>query len=394
MQSFPKNIRSILASQDTASSLARISDRFNLSERQRRLQSKILAKLFLKEVAIRDLPRILRINLNLSNDGAENLARTLNQEFLANFKEFFREKKRRASKPPSFSPQEKETKTSPLKLGVGGLREWFDNLVARLGLTLSPLQRSRLESTILTYLREVRDEFETEEALQRSLERGGIGLSRELASRIILNLKEVFPEAERGKYKIEYPLYRPPKVVEKREPRETQEKVEREKREVPPKLDTILGTERRVSPKKRVPEEISLEKKQGPLVSDIVEKPEISPPQTPPREKIAIQNLRTVSELASLAPEDFKGDNPEKLVQTLVEKVKSLVGKNDLEKFKAVEAWRSSSLYKLYIEIGEESIAQGKTITEVAKMRLAQNKPYLKEEEFNALADLSREFQY
>lgn len=375
INALPQNLRSILASSKIASRLAEISDRFSLSERDRRLQSKILAKLFLKEIKLTDLPRLFQLNLNLSRKEAQILSQVIEKEILVNFKE---PKRKQVPRKPTEGRKPPVPQIDPLKLGAAGLRDWLDHLISDLNLSLSTLQRSRLESSILTYLKEVRDEFETEDVLTRGEEKGGVGLGVKEGGEIVYRLKETFPEEKKATFRKYQRNLKPSLISLKPQARELKPHL------LTPPPQLVLKKE-----------EKGEEKRNSHLVADVIK------PPPPPREEkeeipqgIDITAFSNLSELGKIRREDFANRNPNLLVRALIAKVNHLIGKNELKRFKAGEAWRDSPIYKLYIGIGQESITKNQTVNEIAKLRMAQDKPYLTEEEFNAIADISREFQY
>ena len=318
-----------------------------------------------------------------------------------------------------------------LKLGAGAIRDFVDRTLGDLNLKLSPLQKSRLESSVLIYIKDIRDELETEDALIRSEERGGVGISQEKAAQIIQHLKDEFPEdgkvaflnhykkeesSPQGKIYPPIPEEMQPSILEAKKilesipqsslpeqvispaiPHFPENKVF-EEREMPGAKDFMPAPEPSPSPKvieeiKPVPPPLKKEE-QKTLVTDVLQKLESHPVPGKQNAGLAIEMIKNVNDIENLGLENFKIHHPSEAVSRLVTKINNLVGKSELVRFQSIEAWRKSEPYKLYITIGGESIAQGKTIIEIAKRRIMQGEPYLTEEEFNAIADASREFQY
>lgn len=60
----------------------------------------------------------------------------------------------------------------------------------------------------------------------------------------------------------------------------------------------------------------------------------------------------------------------------------------------AVAGWRQSEVYRIYLDMGRESLEQSISIDQVIKHRAASALPYLSEHEFNALADMNRRLQF
>jgi len=378
MNNLPPNTKFLLSSRATATKLAKIADRFGLDEKQKSLQARILAKLLLEEIKNDDLDRVLRINLNLEEKKSSDLAKAILEDFGApENKETVSGK---IAKPASALPKRAEIAPSLLKSSAGALADFIDDAIDALRLDLSDLQKSRLESSVLTYIKDIRDLLETEESLERSCERGGAGLTPEDAKEIGVRLQEGFSEENKteflGKTKNVFDFtaepeadFYPAKFA----------KIQTKKIEAAVPVPAVL-----VAP---------LEEKK--IMNDVLPKEKANPPVSVAKDEgLKIEEINDAAALASLALENFKIKDPGSAVQKIVARVARLVGKNEVARLASIEAWRDSAPYKLYITIGEESIGQGKTITEIASARMLKNLPYLTEEEFNAIADASREFQY
>jgi len=59
----------------------------------------------------------------------------------------------------------------------------------------------------------------------------------------------------------------------------------------------------------------------------------------------------------------------------------------------AVAGWRQSEVYRLYLDMGRQSLDQGLPISEVIKQRAASGLPYVSEHEFATIADFNRQLQ-
>ncbi|MDP2918468.1 MAG: hypothetical protein Q8N68_03135 [bacterium] len=376
-----KDTKSLLSSRETAMKLAKIADRFGLDEKQKSLQARILAKVLLGEIKIAELGRVLRINLNLDEKRSEDLSAAISQDFFAP------EKKEAVSVNIAKSAQAPELKAeiapNLLKQSAGALADFIDGLINDLRLELSDLQKSRLESSVLTYVKDIRDLLETEESLERPAERGGAGLSEELAKRIGEQMQKAFPEENKagflGQTKKSSSIFNFAPELEANFYPAPPAEIKEKNQEAPV---AALKT----------PEPLPAKMK---VMNDVLPQEKVIPPEQITQSKgLKIEEINDAGDLSKLALENFKTSKPDEATRRIVARVASLVGKNEVGRLQSIEAWRDSTPYKLYIAIGEESIAQGKTITEIASARMLQSLPYLTEEEFNAIADASREFQY
>ncbi|MFA4880968.1 MAG: hypothetical protein WC650_05100 [Candidatus Doudnabacteria bacterium] len=483
MANLPQNLNTLLSSRETASRLAKIGDTFRLSEKERRLQARILGKLASGEIKKSDLPRVIRINLNLPLKESVDLSRAIEKVISIPPKQKKQALDREIPASRDGLPESKTIAERPnlLKLGPGAIRDFVDRALSDLNLKLSPLRKSRFEGSILIYIKDIRDALETEDALSRPEERGGVGLGQAEAAQITQLLKEEFPEDGQADFLHKYQNVQKNNLQQDIDFRVRMEEIKPsilEEREAPPpaaknlawgespifpvvhpdapgfprdKIFTPLDSKHLIGSaplqdKKEIPrvegpapifgqssrevsaapatqDELarrcgqaaptpsflpspgrgsatpapisSLPEGKKTVVTDVLRKLEShSTVGEKQNAGLAIEAIKNVTDLKNLGLENFKIRQPSEAASHLVAQVNSLVGKSEIARFQSIEAWRASGPYKLYIMIGGESIAQGKTITEIAKRRMMQGEPYLTEEEFNAIADASRKFQY
>ncbi len=398
MNTFDNNLIPLVASAETAQTLDRISDKFDLDEKQRSLQARILGKLFTKAITVQDLPRVLRINLLLSEKKAQELAAMIRTELLATLPSDTESNPTppfpNTAEPSPIRSQEK-AQVVPAGSKAARLRAWVDILVAELNLQLSDLQLSRLESAFLTYLKDVRDLLETKDVLLRPEERGGVGLSLEQSREVVRRLEKDFPDQDKGAQPLarRNAIFTNQRRIEQSETAalpEITRPLQSAKLEPPLAKDSGRATEQ---PQEASPSSLKTAfAKAGSVLRDIVAGSEPSPKRQL-ISGLSIAEIKNIEQIQEMGIQDFVSD-PQKAERDLVEKVVKLVGKEETKRIAVVRNWRESALYKLYVEIGEQSITQGKTVADLTRERQAQGKPFLTQEEFNALADLSREFQY
>jgi hypothetical protein len=122
-------------------------------------------------------------------------------------------------------------------------------------------------------------------------------------------------------------------------------------------------------------------------------------PPLPPTRPIVLSlrpkslvEIISIDDIKKLAISDFRSyaEVAKDSAMVITEKINTLlVSVSPLDRIKALSFWKESDLYKLYIEMGRESMAQDKSIKELAEERKAQIKPYLTEEEFEAVTEIS-----
>jgi hypothetical protein len=104
-----------------------------------------------------------------------------------------------------------------------------------------------------------------------------------------------------------------------------------------------------------------------------------------------------VDELGEMDLVDFRRLNPDPQVaaKKIKEKVESLEEKGGyVRRLAGIRAWRQSPLNHLYLQIGQESINQKKSVKEIIGRRRENGEKYLTLEEFNAIMELNRELRF
>jgi|SRR3989338_6707843 len=103
-----------------------------------------------------------------------------------------------------------------------------------------------------------------------------------------------------------------------------------------------------------------------------------------------------VEEIKNLSLKDFRklGASPEEAAGRIWEKINLLEDESLIKKDEGTRAWRQSEVYRLYLLIGAESMAEKKSVSQVVAERQATGKPFLTPQEFNVVSDLNRKLIY
>ncbi len=106
--------------------------------------------------------------------------------------------------------------------------------------------------------------------------------------------------------------------------------------------------------------------------------------------------LNPVSELKYIDLFTFRrlGDNPQKRIEKIKEKISNLEKKFFYRKVQGVQAWRQSPVNRIYLNMGNESIVYSKSIDDIIKGRKKENKDYLEKDEFESIMDLNNDLKY
>lgn len=120
-------------------------------------------------------------------------------------------------------------------------------------------------------------------------------------------------------------------------------------------------------------------------------KPHISSQPAPPSNRFTLQSPKDISSLSMnflRSGTDLK-QSIKSVKEAAIEFSKESVHKSvDIIKF-----WKQSEPYHLYMEIGKQSMETKKSVGVLSRERKSAGKPYLTEEEFVAIADLSKDLQ-
>jgi len=130
--------------------------------------------------------------------------------------------------------------------------------------------------------------------------------------------------------------------------------------------------------------------KPSPIIRRPDDRPAMSDIQVPSKMTGPIDELRTLSLM------DFRrlGADTKQAVAHIVEKIDLLGEESFAKRAEGTNAWRQSPLYKLYLEMGVESMERGEPIGIVISRRSTSNRPYLSEHEFTAVADLNQYLRF
>ena len=134
------------------------------------------------------------------------------------------------------------------------------------------------------------------------------------------------------------------------------------------------------------------EKLQKPIVNHVVENGKVKMEDI----RYVKRTMGPIDELAYLSLMDFRRlhQNPAGAIIKIKEKI-DLLGEYSYErKQRGIKAWRQNPVNRLYLKIGELSMAKSKPIKDIAEDLKQDQKDYLNEDEFNAIGELNNELKY
>ena len=303
-----------------------------------------------------------------------------------------------------------------------------DNIVKQIiketGLELKDdVLENRFKNIVLSFVRNVRSSTETAIVLKRPFKIGGIGLEQEMTDKImdilqkedqraqtVSSPKEKIINAEKVKALIKAPdkellvietkIRRP--LIKKTEKADIKEKemiqdVEEAIKKFQPKLEKPPIKEK---PKIKI-EDVSMAEIPKAKVALDTESPVFSKTLKKP-DKTMVESITNQpkiygpsDELRSISLIDWRrwGASQE-AVAKILEKINLLAEDSLVKKAEGIKAWKESEINKLYLNIGEESINNGKSIEEMINERQEEGRKTLTQEEFNAVVELNQNLRF
>ena len=322
--------------------------------------------------------------------------------------------------------------TDPIEVIVGTI---MDNLKFP---SMAPELQPRLENAVRLRLKDIRDTVDTRDALRRSPEEGGVGLSDESADLVIQTIIETLPKLhEEGGAARADATTRPAAsgsqtgIIEKPPSQlfTPSEPDINKKESLTPQKEATSPSATRVQPttpassilstaSKTVPPPPSVEKLSSsqtrPLdatgastsaISSVLagaktpsqsaEPPLISrPSMVDVRSRPPV--VGPIDELRLFSIVDFRrlDPDPKRAAARLKEKIRLLEDESYDKMVEGVHAWRSSPLYYLYLTIGHDGLTKDKHLKEVLQERQAKGGETLTEEEFEAIVALNKSLRF
>lgn len=283
--------------------------------------------------------------------------------------------------------------------------------------------KKRFENIVFARLKDVRDDIETKEVLIKAIKIGGLGLDDTNADRVTRIIKDEFEKMdERTKKDLNLQKFELPKVIQPYPV--TPAEIETEKSD-----KNIIGPE--VSPEETklhsLEKEISSILKENKLVEESasIVKPEIEiketlPEPQPEKRKIAYESFKLaplksseskavveditrppkvmgpIEELKYLSLKIFRrlAADPKEAILKIKQKIDVMEKESLVKKIQAIKAWRQSEVYKLYLEIGKESIEKNRETSQIVQERENSGKITLSEAEIEAIVELNKSLRF
>ncbi len=271
------------------------------------------------------------------------------------------------------------------------------DLIAQFQLPFDDFLTKRFGVIVNAYLKDIRGKEDTIDLCMRSIKVGGLGLSEEVASKVIgslsssqsvktapLSMQNVSAssfrrqQAERLRYSVGAVCH---EIKEKEASTVSVPQPPRIQLLSPPPAppsppQPSYGSAGRPNPDRIVVNDPSKRK-----VADIQKKERV---------------LGPVDEIRVMGPKEYRalGETPQEAVEKIKEKIDLLGEDSFTKRTEGINAWRESPLYQLYLSIGKLCMLQGADVNAVSLKLHQEDKPYLTNEEFLAIADLNHQLRY
>ena len=305
---------------------------------------------------------------------------------------------------------EDEKEIQQFKDGLGDQREIdinavIDQIISQVNVKFADeMITRRFRSLLASRLKDVRTPVQFAEALRASTKIGGIELSEEDAKKVEQQVLEKSKKIQAGQIE-------PARKDDVQQVKEAEELAKKKafraiREEIAQRQEQAAKLSPKVAPPPvpkppaaAQPESLQPRLKEKPKPTAIPKvkrqttqegKQRIADIKTPPKVIGPVEELRTIT------LQEFRqfSSDPGVCTQKIEEKIKLLEEDSLIKKAEGIKAWKQAEIYQLYLGIGNDSMAQGKSVKEIIQSRTMEGRPYLTEEEFNAVADLNRRLRF
>lgn len=309
-----------------------------------------------------------------------------------------------------------------------------ERAVSELKIILNPEEKNRLKNILVSFLKGIRNQIETKDALLKSKEEGGLNFTQRQVEQIFNLIKKEKPlkEESRAKEKILDVSFDKQTKDVLRAPSEDDKKEEALLQLQPPP-PVILETFREKL-KEKITSQPTLSQLSQPSVAPAETRGEPSQPFRPappplPSQMLPVRQIRRadapeikeakprlqdikrpsffgqkprvelvgpIEEIRNLSLSDLRemSDNPAKALEKIKEKIFLLEKKSFLKKIQAIKAWHENEIYQLYLEIGRQVIQERTNLEKTLERRQSQGLPVLTKEEFSAIMDFNKSLRF
>lgn len=276
-------------------------------------------------------------------------------------------KKIEKMKGSSTSVQKNNTKKYSLDKISKKLLENYD-------LNLLPELEKRLANIVLSFLKHTRTRVDVLSLLKASIDRSGLALKEDLANKMvdlldnirvkIDELGGVIVEDKKDKNNDNDFNKKPLRQIENLANIDPRQKIEPEIKEITMpviKRTQILHTK--------------------PVITGVKQKERVIGP------------IDEFSEITLLTFRRLSPD-PIEASQKIVDRIRSLEKESYLKRATAIQNWRKSEVYNLYLNLGKESMEKNLSIDKIIEQKILNKEKVLTNKEFSAITDLNKKLRF
>lgn len=389
----------------------------------------LIMKVMAKEIPLSGVAQYL-LKENLAEKQAENLAFELERDVFSQFSDYFsspervempderRKQEKQAPKASGFffhSEDEEEIRKLAEQIAVAekiSASETTDEKLKRIidaaGINFGSSELSERFSNILRiYLRGIRNKIDTISCLIKPFANGGLSFDESSADQV-MSLVDKIAAAKHGQRLAPLPKIKIPELEARDAVYDFSKMPAVKKPEAEKSVRQKIDTAHELAP--LVPDVVRRKKEVGPIsapapepAKDVVIKRRFESENSNQSGKIKVEDVKYVPRVMGPLDEIKYMDlasfrrldrDPSRSADKIKSKICLLEQENYGQKLESVKFWRSSPIYKLYLEIGNASIGENKPVDVIIEERKMRNQEYLTSEEFQAVMDLNRNLRF
>ncbi|MCD4704756.1 hypothetical protein K8R66_01635 [bacterium] len=276
--------------------------------------------------------------------------------------------------------REKLKKIEP-KVKKYSLSKISGKLIQKYQINLVPQLEYSFSRIILSYLKHSREKIDTIESLKNLFKRADLKLDDIGLGELIVMLTEVREkiEAVSGLVWDDLPFLK--------------EKEDSKKEIVFPKISNQLSN---LDPRQKI--KIKSDNSDIPFIQrSFVQKSQKDSSRRKMSDiKTKEKVISPIEELSQVSITVFRrlSNNPVEAAQKIINKISSFERESYMRKAKAIQNWRQSEVYKMYISLGRGSMESGISIEKIIEQKILANEKVLSIDEFKAISDLNKKIKF
>ncbi len=241
-------------------------------------------------------------------------------------------------------------------------------------LNLAPQLESRFKNIILSFLKHTRTKIDVLSFFQNSIDNSGLNLSPDLSRKLIDLLTNIQEKIDQvggviiNDIKEKKEISKNIGQVENLANKDPRQAIKIEKRDsYIPTMQRYYTVNNKINNKPKI---LDVRKK-GKVIGPVEELSEIT-----------LNTFRKISR------------NPLEAIQKIIDKIDALEKDSYLKKAAAINNWRQSEIYQIYLSMGRESMENDISIDKIVEKRTLAKDKVLSKEEFSAITDLNKKLRF